>query len=41
MRKNDHKRAARLAFNIQQLFCKPAEKAWCISGRAHSNVSNM
>ena len=41
MRKNDHKCAATLTFNIQQLICMPLKRAWCISGHAHSNVSNM
>ena len=41
MRYNEHKCDAILTFNNQQLSCKPVERAWCISGHAQSNVSNM
>ena len=41
MRYNEHKCDATLTFNNQQLFCKPVERGWCISGHAQINVSNM
>ena len=34
MRCNKHKCNATLTFNNQQLFFKPVERAWCISGHA-------
>ena len=40
MRSNEHKRDATLKFYNQQLFCKPMERAWCISGHAQISVSN-
>ena len=40
MRYIEHKCDAILTFNNQQQFCKPVERAWCISGHAHINVSN-
>ena len=36
MRYNEHKCDVILTFNNQQLFCKPVERAWYISGHAQS-----